>query len=270
MTRILAIVLLLFPLAAIAARDTQRVEDLEAESVMVYGPVEVEISQGEPSLLLVRGNPSGQEQQPFFVQGGTLVLGKSRQERPEADFSGVKFKLTLPELHSLDLQGSGDVYVKPFEVDDLSVALAGSGNIRLFALKGQSVNMTATGSGDIQLADLEAKSLEMTRAGSGDINLGQLAVKSVKASISGSGDISAEESASGVDLTMNIVGSGAMDFGKINANSVEINIVGSGTAIIGTSTTMAAVIMGSGDIYYRGSPEIESSILGSGDLHKRD
>lgn len=269
MKRLLLIVCMLSPLVSFAGEEIQRVEGLVVDSVLVYGPVAAEISQGEPVLLLVRGNEYSLEQQPFFVQGSTLVLGRSKNGGDE-DFSEVKFKLTLPELHSLQLAGSGEVYVQPLVVDDLSIALEGSGDMKFFAVTAQSINITASGSGDIELAELEVQSLEIVRAGSGDISLGSLVVERVTASISGSGDITAEEPAASAKLNMNIVGSGDINFRRIDTSAVEVNVMGSGTASVGDSTNMEANIIGSGDIHYRGNPHIESSILGSGNLHKQD
>jgi hypothetical protein len=269
--QILVIASLLVPLAGFAAEDIQQVEGLVVDSVLVYGSVEAEISQGEPTMLLIRGSESELEPPPFFVTGSTLVLGRSKlRDWSDAEYDDVKFKLILPELQSLALSGSGQVYLQPFTVEDLSLSLDGSGEIRVFAIKGQSVNLTATGSGDILLAEVDVQSLEIVRAGSGDIGLGELTVEWVTASISGSGDISAEKPASAVKLNMNVIGSGDMNFGKIDANDVEVNIMGSGTARVGASSTMEANIVGSGDIYYRGNPDIDQSILGSGDLHQQD
>ncbi len=55
MWRILVIVSLLMPAAGFAEEIIQRVEGLEVDSVLVYDSIEVEISQGEPLLLLLRG-----------------------------------------------------------------------------------------------------------------------------------------------------------------------------------------------------------------------
>jgi hypothetical protein len=271
MRRFLLFVCLLSPLAGLSAEETLRVEGLGVDRVLVYGPVEAEISQGDPVLLLIRGDERSLQQQPFFVQGTTLILGRNENgERGDQDFSQVKFKLTLPELHSLQLKGSGDVYVRPLEVSDFSVALEGSGDMKFFAVKGQNVKVAGTGSGDIELANLAVRSLTIVQAGSGDIVLGELEVESLSASLNGSGDIGIDERASVTELTMNIVGSGDIDFGKIDSKTAVVKIVGSGTASLGASSTLVANIMGSGEIYYRGNPDIEQTVLGSGGLHRQN
>jgi len=271
MRRLLLFIFLLSPLACISGEETLRVEGLAVDSVLVYGPVEAEISQGEPQLLLIRGDEQSLMQQPFFVQGTTLVLGRSEgEDYNDQDISEVKFKLTLPELRSVQLSGSGDVYVRPLQVSDLSIVLEGSGDMKFFAVKGQKVKVAGTGSGDIKLAELVAQSLTVVQAGSGDIELGKLEVETLSASLNGSGDINIVERASTVTVIMNIVGSGDIDFDKIDAKSAEINIVGSGTANLGESSSLVANIMGSGEIYHRGNPDIEQTVLGSGGLHRQN
>jgi len=261
---------LLCPLASLAGEETLRVEGLAVDRVVVHGSVDAEISQGDPVLMLVRGDKQSLEQQPFFVQGTTLILGRSEGGNlGDQDFSKLKFKLTLPELHSLRMTGSGKVYVRPLQVNELSIALEGSGDMKFFAVKGKTVKVAATGSGNIQLAELAVQSLTIVQAGSGNIELGKLDVKSLSASLSGSGDIGVENPASTTELTMNIVGSGEIDFEEIDATTVEVNVVGSGTASVGVSSTLVANIMGSGEIYYRGDPDIEKTVLGSGELHRQ-
>lgn len=271
MKRFLLLVCLLAPLAGTAAQDTLRVDNLAVDAVLIYGPVEVEISQAEPTLLLVRGDQQRLQQQPFFVEGTTLVLGKSEGEkRGDLNSSQLKFKLALPELRSVQLIGSGDVYIKPLQVSDLSIALEGSGDMKFFALKGRNIKVAGSGSGDIVLADLTAQSLTLLQAGSGDIVLGKLDVTNLSASLNGSGDIKLDKPASAAKTEINIVGSGDIDFEPLDTDTAMINIVGSGTGSLGESSSIVANIMGSGVIYYRGRPAIEKTVLGSGGLHRQN
>jgi len=270
MKRFLLFVCLLAPLAGTAAEDTLRVDNLVVDQVLVYGAVEVEINQGEPTLLLARGDKQRLQQQPFFVEGTTLVLGKSQNDtRAEINTSQLQFKLTLPVLKSVQLIGSGDVYIKPLQVGDLAIALEGSGDMKFFAVRGRNIKVAATGSGDIQLAELAAESLTLVQAGSGDLVMGKLAVAELSASLNGSGDIKLDGAASAVKAELNIVGSGDIDFAALDADTAVVNIVGSGTGSLGESSRIVASIMGSGEIYYRGTPAIEKTVLGSGGLHRQ-
>ena len=256
-------------LATYATADSQRVEGLEFERVVVKGPVEVEISQGDDVLLQIKGSEKDLEKQPFYVEGDTLVLGESRADR-KADFKGVKFRLSVDTLEHLRLKGSGEVFVRPLESGDLYVAVEGSGDVKLFAVKAREATLQVSGSGDIQVVELEAPDVQLVLSGSGDIHLGELVAEETDASVNGSGDMSLEGDGSTHSLELNIVGSGDIDFRHLNAHSIEINIVGSGTARVGASEELDVTIMGSGDVIYTGRPEIDQSIMGSGSVRSGD
>jgi hypothetical protein len=261
--------LVMLCLAAVATADSRRVEGLEFERIVVKGPVEVEISQGDEVLLQIKGSEKDLEKQPFYIEGDTLVLGESRKDR-KADFDGVKFRLSVTALEHLRLKGSGEVFVRPLESDDLYVAVEGSGDIKLYAVKAKEATLQVSGSGDIQVIELQAPEVQLVLSGSGDIHLGELVAEETDASVNGSGDMSLEGDGATHSLELNIVGSGDIDFRHLNAHSIEVNIVGSGTARVGASEELDVTIMGSGDVIYAGRPEIDQSIMGSGSVASGD
>lgn len=249
--------------------ETQRVEGLSVDRVMVKGSVEVEITQDDDEVLLIRGTEEQLARKPFYVDGGTLVLGASREAR-KSDFRGVKYKLSLADLERLELNGSGEVYVKPLETGKFYAAVEGSGDIRLFDLQADSATLQVSGSGDIQAAELIAPEVRLVLSGSGDIHLQTLKAEETDASVNGSGDISLQGEGATHLLEINIVGSGDIDFRDLNAHSIEVNIVGSGTARVGASEELDVTIMGSGDVVYGGQPGIDQSIMGSGSVTSDD
>ena len=112
------LLLSLLPVLAASAAETRRVEGLEFDNILVYGSVEVEISQGDAVVLQLRGDEDDLDKQPFFVDDRkTLVLGRSGAEKGDR-FGGVKYRLTVVELKHVELFGSGEVYVKPVQVGD--------------------------------------------------------------------------------------------------------------------------------------------------------
>ena len=252
--------------------ETLRVENLPMSRVTVRGPVAVEISQGEPAELLMRGPAEQLAVRPFIAREKLLVLGDSEQE-PRADVSDVRYKLILPSLEALHMAGSGTVYVRPLVVDDLQVLLEGSGDLRLFGIDagGHALRLDLNGSGDVEVAELSAETLKLSLSGSGDMRLGAVAVDaSIDVVLKGSGDMTARERGRAEDLELAIVGSGDIDFRRIDAVDVEVNIVGSGDARIGEVQTLDVTVLGSGDVHYRGRPDISTTILGSGRLHDSD
>ena len=124
--------------------ETLRVTDLEVENVSVQGSVEVQIEQGETTELLIRGDQDKLDMQPFYTRGETLVLGHSEQHKGTS-FSSVKYMLTLPDVNEIWLSGSGDIFVKPFETDELLLAVDGSGDIKLFSVVAREVKARVRG-----------------------------------------------------------------------------------------------------------------------------
>ena len=231
--------------------ETLRVTDLDIDKVRVEGSVEVQVSQGDQTELLVRGDSDDLEKRPFYTRDSILVLGHSRDHKGEK-FSSVKYMLTVPDLSEVRLSGNGDVFVKPMNVSDLLISVEGSGDVKVFELTAENVRVRVAGSGDIKIAQLSSPILDLMVSGSGDIAIGKLEADAVEATISGSGDIKVAEAtkaASAIDI--NIIGGGGVNLSPLAADSAEINIIGSG------------------DIYYAGDPEIDPTILGSGDLNRQ-
>ncbi|TXS95226.1 DUF2807 domain-containing protein [Parahaliea maris] len=261
-----ALASVLFSLPAHA--ETWQVEGLKFDAVIVLGDVDVEISQGDDAELLLRGDQRDIDLHPFILDGDTLVLGSSREARSR-DFSGVKFRLITPKLEHLELKGSGDVYVKPFESESLFVSAAGSGTVRLFEIKSDDTTLQLSGSGTIQLAKLLTRELAVSLSGSGDIQLGDVDADIAEVAVRGSGDITLESGYRVDEVEISIVGSGDVDFRHMDAGHAEINIVGSGDVRIGEIEVLEVNILGSGDVVYRGDPEIDQDVLiGSGDLRR--
>lgn len=258
---LVALVALALPLQA----ETRRVEGLEFDAVLVYGDVEVEISQGEPTELQLRGDPEDLDKQPFLVEDDTLVLGYSREHRHES-FSGVKFRLVTPRLSHLELKGSGDVYVKPLETGELFVSVAGSGRVRLFDVGADEITLQMNGSGTIQAAELVGHEFVVALSGAGDIQLGSIEAETAEISLRGAGDVTLAEGGAANYLEISILGSGDVDFRGLDSGRAEVNIVGSGDARIGAVDDLEVNILGSGDVVFRGDPRIDQTVLGSGDL----
>jgi len=256
-------------LAMPAFAETQRVEGISVDRVIVKGSVEVEINQDDDEVLLIKGSESQLAKKPFYVDDGTLVLGASREDR-KANFHGVKYKLSLSELEHVQLKGSGEVYVRPFKSDKFYAAVEGSGDIKLFELEADRATLQVSGSGDVHVAELVAAEVRMVLSGSGDIHLQEMKAEETDASVNGSGDMSLQGNGATHLLELNIVGSGDIDFRDLNAHSIEINIVGSGTARVGDSEELDVTIMGSGDVIYGGRPDIDQSVMGSGSVRSSD
>jgi hypothetical protein len=269
-------------LPAQGANETRRVEGLEFDQVFLLGDSEVEIRQGEEYSLQLRGPADDLDPEPFYLKGKTLVLGARRQTfaSESVDSGGeLRFRIVMPELKSLRVQGSGKAYLKPFEFSsdlprkapDVVISVDGSGEANLFSVRGGNLDLRVEGSGDIKAARVEVDDLRAVVAGSGGLFIGSLQAQTGELVITGSGDIAVTEKSFVQSLEVSVVGSGDAGLTLLGSERTEVNIVGSGDIEIGeVLEKLNASVLGSGDIRYRGEPEVEKVELGSGEVRRRD
>lgn len=259
----------------IAAEDeTRRVEGLDFDEIVVLGSAEVEISQGDELSLQLRGPAKYLDSEPFYVKRDTLVLGARKRDGKKD--SRLRFRIVMPDLRELNVNGPGKVYIKPFGFDTSTrsaplLAVDGSGEINAFELTGQALEVRVEGSGDFRAVSIEVTELEAVVAGSGNLFVETLKAESGEFVVTGSGDLRVTEGGYVETLEVNVVGSGDIRMREVASHRAETNIVGSGSASIGeVSEQLNASILGSGDVVYGGTPSVESVELGSGEVRRRD
>ncbi|WP_271079321.1 GIN domain-containing protein [Aurantiacibacter sp. MUD61] len=134
---------------------------------------------------------------------GTLVVDTSGSFRSRR---GLTVYLTVPEIESVGIAGSGDVSLEDWSADRLTLNIGGSGDIRL---DGDVRDVTASiaGSGDIDLRRARIEDASARIAGSGDIRLASL--RNLQATINGSGDVDVDD----VDTIQGVVnGTGEIEY----------------------------------------------------------
>jgi hypothetical protein len=245
--------------------ETVRVTDLSFDRVALYGSSELEVSQGDEVELVLRGSSNALDKQPFYLDGDLLILGRNKRSGDSAD--SVQYKLTVPDLRHLQLNGSGEIYVKPLELEDFTISVEGSGEIKLFSVSAQNLTLRVSGSGDIQAARLVAKDLQVVLSGSGDIDIGELETTTAEFSLNGSGDIGVRGNGSAEQVEVNVIGSGDIEIQPLLAQEVVVHIMGSGSAMVNCESELVVNTVGSGDVGYRGNPEIHTTLVGSGDVY---
>lgn len=121
------------------------------------------------------------------VNGGTLGIGTKSSLRGW-NSRGVKVYVTMPNLSSISIGGSGDVKVEGAfnEMEDLEISIGGSGNVDISG-RAKSIEVSVAGSGDVDASGVNAGSAEISIAGSGNVKVGE--VEKLEASIAGSGDV---------------------------------------------------------------------------------
>ena len=262
--------------ALLHADEVRRIEGLSFNQVLVLGDFDVEISQADVAEVQLRGSEDDLDREPFRVDGRRLVLGKKEGYLSSA-MDTLQVRVAMPELTELRVQGSGDVYLKPFELratrrgDAPLISLDGSGDVRVFSVQGPAIEMRVKGSGGIIADRVDVEDIEAVVSGSGDLFIQTLQAKFGEFVVTGSGDLTVTEEGFVQTLEVNIVGSGDIRLDSLGSDRAEVNIVGSGGASIGeVLTQLNSSILGSGDVHYRGDPEVESVQLGSGEVRRRD
>lgn len=180
------------------------------------------------------------------IVNGLCQIGTTTCILSETD---VQIKLTLPQVETVILNGSGDVETA-----------------NAFSTRPQRLAVTINGSGNTQL-DLPADIADLEVDGSGDLSLMVSSQTDVEANIDGSGDINLQ-SGSG-NFKGIITGSGNIRGEAYTANEARIEIDGSGSAYLTVTSLLHVVIDGSGSVFYAGTPRVFQTINGSGKLERR-
>lgn len=265
------VVALLFVLCAgvtaASHAETRAVEGLEFDSVVVWGSGKAEISQDGDIGLRMRGKDRELNKEPFYLEDTTLHVGRIESG---GDVGRVKYKISVGKIRAIRLSGSGEIYVRPLQTEDLIVVLEGSGDIKIHDAQTADLELVVNGSGSLQVAKAQSDNVELIVRGSGSIDLGTVTAQTVEATINGSGDVAVAEEGKAERVAINVMGSGDIDLGGIRAKEADVNIVGSGDAVVWADEDLEASIMGSGDVKYRSDPEVRTNILGSGNVERDD
>jgi hypothetical protein len=156
-----------------------------------------------------------------------LKAGQERAYKKHAANHNINIYLTMSEVKSLVINGSGDIYSgDDIPSEELGIQINGSGDVRLDKILPATFEISVNGSGDVSLY------------GQGDIKSGEI-------NINGSGDVCTK---------------------SIDVSKMTININGSGDVAVTCNETLAVTILGSGDVCYSGDAELTVQELGSGDV----
>jgi predicted small secreted protein len=119
------------------------------------------------------------------VSSGILRLGK-RNDTSIAPTKPIIYHLTVKDLNSIRISGSGEVVAPNLEVTTLTVDISGSGNATVGGTA-DTQQIQISGSGRYMAEDLETKAVKATASGSGDVVV--RVSDTLDATISGSGSI---------------------------------------------------------------------------------
>jgi hypothetical protein len=156
------------------------------------------------------------------LEGTTLVIGTQsgvnlRPTRP------IIFRVTLRDLDSLVISGSGSAEGADVEAGDLSITVSGSGEASLTDLEADRLRVRISGSGNVDVSG-RAETQDLTISGSGEYRAIDLDSEEAEVRVSGSGSATLRVSSR---LDASISGSGSVRYA--GSPVVESRITGSGS-----------------------------------------
>lgn len=198
-----------------------------------------------------------------------------------------KREIYLDSFNSIDLEGSGSVFIKqgtPQKVEvetnenlfkDLNQHISGKewkikfhrcicryDKLNIYISVPDLESIKISGSGIVNTTDtIVTNNLSLHIAGSGNI-YAQARCTSVSSDISGSGNINLVGTAK--TFSSHTSGSGDIEASDLSVSTAVVDINGSGKTKINVQNDLTVNISGSGDVYYKGHPEINSKTSGSG------
>jgi hypothetical protein len=194
------------------------------DTVILKGVGNIFIEQGRSEGLRIEAEDNLIEHMEIEVVGDRLEIGfknviNLRPTKP------INFYVTMIDVESIQLLGSGNINAGPITTDELRLVLAGSGNITAEDLDVDIVRAELPGSGDITLSG-SAPRQEIRLMGSGDYEGRDLVSQEADISIAGSGNVTVDASE---QLDITIAGSGTVRY--IGDPQIDQNILGSGRIV---------------------------------------
>ena len=242
--------------------EVREVSAFTGVELATWGNLTIEV--GEKEELRIQAEDNVIEYLEARVDGDMLEI-KTRPGIALMSVEPVNFFLTVKELDTIVVSGSGDVRGPDLEADRIEVAIYGSGDVELGDLDADAVELKVIGSGDMDVTGVRAREQSINISGSGDVDVGTVQADSVDVRIPGSGELDVFAGEVG-EQSVAISGSGDYRAEGMESSQAQVRINGSGSVTVCVRDHLDVRIGGSGDVRYAGSPTVEQSVAGSGDV----
>lgn len=189
--------------------ELQGMGDLE----VVFGPPGLEITADDNLLPLLETTTTG-----------NLLVIRTRENTNIMPSQEIRYRLSVPFLDAIAIQGMGDVSIPAMETDYLSLEISGVGDIEIASLAAIELECRINGMGNLMIGSGKVERVILAINGSGDIGVQEVESQQVDISIPGSGNVSAWATES---LYVTIAGSGRVEYYGSPAE-VSISTPGSG------------------------------------------
>lgn len=212
---------MIFSFESIAQKEKRQVDGFDEVSMGISG--DLYLKQGSTTSLELEGDSDDLEDVVTEVRNGTLVIKYKNNIGWSFGRDRVTIYLTMPEVSSVSLGGSGKIIGEnTIESDDLYLSVSGSGKIEL-NVEVDDLTQKISGSGNIEVSG-SADRAEISISGSGNLDALDMEVDQYEVKISGSGKCKINV---GDSLEANISGSGSVYY-KGDPDRIRSNVSGSG------------------------------------------
>lgn len=182
------------------------------------------ISVGDEEELRIEAEDNLLQYFEVEVDSGVLEIGAESGVNLQPT-ALVNFYLTVSELDTIVLAGSGDIEAPDLEAEQFSVTISGSGDVYMGALDADAIEVLISGSGDLHVSGGVVTEQIITISGSGKYEARDLASATAEVSITGSGSITIRVRDS---LKVSISGSGSVRYAG-NPTLDRVTVSGSGS-----------------------------------------
>jgi hypothetical protein len=222
--------------------------DARVVRIKLDGIVDVQVRQGSPASMTVRGDRRWVQRTSTEQHGDTLSIdtelnsGSLTERFVVREMAPLRVELTLPKLREISSDSVGSTTVSGFSGDELDLthdgagamvvqcnykrvtaSLGGIGSMVLQGLNGDGVELNLRGAGSVSLAG-KAKWLRADLGGLGGLNAQQFAVENVNLDVSGLGNATVNARQSAI---LNLSGMGSVTvYGKPLNRREEIDGLG--------------------------------------------
>lgn len=224
---IISIVIAAMQLCCINVNSSVNESTTVSRSVSQFNAISISVSadvivtKGSSFDCKIEGMAADIEKVKTVVEKNRLIIKTEKDHN--SYLKDMKIYITLPELCSIELAGSGNVEsATEFTCNKFSMSVAGSGNAQM-QIDAKNVDVDLAGSGNITLKG-KALNSDISMAGSGNVSLTEIQLTNAEVSIAGSGNckINVVEK-----LNASISGSGNVLYVK-QPRSVKNNLSGNG------------------------------------------
>ena len=198
-------------------KDERDVSSFSGISLGIAG--DLYLTQGSSQKVVVQAEKNMDEIETV-VRDGVLRI---KTDNWNSRIKGVKIWITMSEVESLNVSGSGTILAEtPVESDELGLRVSGSGKIKIPELSADEIDVSISGSGDIFLSGT-VDEMDIRISGSGAVYAENLEVDECGIRISGSGDCSIGATD---ELEASISGSGKVTY--FGNPRIDARVSGSG------------------------------------------